>query len=78
MKVLGYILVGLIVGISLSYIGLGVWAEWKHDKSALQYIQDEIQEYKDKKKATNDSTVDEEVEVEIEDGTATAIVSFNL
>ena len=68
MKVFGGILLVLLA----SFVGFWVWTEVKYDKSAIEYIQDEIQEYKDKKNATDDVTV------ENEDGTveATAKIEF--
>ena len=67
MKVFGGILLVLLA----SFVGFWVWTEVKHDKSAIEYIQDEIQERKDEKNATDDVTV------ENEDGEVQATASIN-
>lgn len=59
-------LIGLLIVlgiVAISYVGFGVWTEAKHDKSAYQYIKDEIQEYKDKK--AEDNIVEDETTVVI-------------
>ena len=67
MKVFGGILLVLLA----SFVSFWVWTEVKHDKSAIEYIQDEIQEHKDEKNATDDVTV------ENEDGEVQATASIN-
>lgn len=65
-------LIGLfITSVVSGVVGFCVWTEAKHDKSAYQYIKDEIQEAKDDKKQ-------DEVKIENEDGSveATAMIKF--
>lgn len=71
MKGLGIFILATLGVVTVSYVGFGVWTEAKHDKSAYQYIKDEIQEAKDDKKQ-------DEVKTESEDGSveATAMINF--
>lgn len=63
------ILFTTIVLITIGFIGFWCWTEWKHDKSAIQYIKDQIEKEEVVKETTED-------EVIVEDEATTACIRF--
>ena len=61
-----------IVLIAIGFIGFWCWTEWKHDKSAIQYIKDKIEEQE-----VVEETTDEDIVVEDENGSVEATASIN-
>ena len=61
-----------IVVIAIGFIGFWCWTEWKHDKSAIQYIKDQIE-----KEESVDETTDKDIVVEDETGEVEATANIN-
>lgn len=63
-----------IVLIAIGFIGFWCWTEWKHDKSAIQYIKDKTQ----KEEVVEETTNNDDIVVEDENGEveATASIKF--
>lgn len=64
MNKLGVIVLVLLAILTASYVGFGIWTETKHDKSAIEYIQDKLDEK-------------DEIVVEDETGEVEATASIN-
>lgn len=58
-----------LVILSVGFIGFWCWTEWKHDKSAIQYIKDQIE----KEEVVEETTEDEVI---VEDEATTACIRF--
>ena len=57
----------ILAVLTVAYVGFGIWTEQKHDKSVIEYVQDKLKD---------DKQVEDEVVVETEDETATAVINW--
>lgn len=69
---------GSIIFVLLVVFCFWGWTEIKHDKSAVEYVQDEWGWFNDKDAdSTNKTSIDDEVVVEDENGEVEATASIN-
>ena len=62
-----------LVLVAVGFIGFLCWTEWKHDKSAIQYIKDKI----DKQEEVVEETTNDDIVVDDEAGEVEATASIN-